>query len=661
MNLTELARILKVSPQELRDTLPLIGFHIGQKAIKIDNHTTKKILKEWAVLTRQLKEKQAEEEKQRKDQESQEEIIKKEIKIPNYIIVRDFAAQANVPVSKVLAELMKNGIFTSMNEKIDFETAAIIGADLNLDVKQDENRSEEQSEGEDEKNKLLSSLEREDKKNLFPRPPVIVVMGHVDHGKTKLLDAIRTTDVVAGEAGGITQHIGAYQIKRKDKIITFIDTPGHEAFTAMRSRGAKVADIAILVVAADDGVKPQTTEAHNIIKAAQIPYIVAINKVDKPEADVNKTKQELSSQLGITPEDWGGKTICASVSAKTGVGVEDLLDMVLLTADMDAQSMTANPNSDAIGTVIESHIDKGEGPVATILIQNGTLRAGDQLRFNDQAYGKVRALKNYKGETVSEVPPSTPAKIIGLKIAPHVGDVLEVGTGEKLKIKKIKSLKKSYDTHLKHESSENVNIKKINVIIKSDFLGSAEAIEESLEKINTEDIKVIIISKGLGNITEGNVEQAEASGAQIIGFHVKVSPQVENLARERGVTIKLYSIIYDLINDIKSQVQALVEAELKRVDLGRLKVMAIFRTESKSQIIGGKVIDGKIESNSLIEVVRDKQVIAGGKLTKLQSGKQDVKVVEIDQECGIQYEGNPVVKIDDILNFYKKEKVIKKI
>lgn len=660
MNLTELARILKISPQELRDTLPQIGFHIGQKAIKVDNHTAKKIIKEWGVLTKQLSEKLAEEEKLKKAQISEGALTKKEIIIPNYIVVRDFAAQANIPVSKVLAELMKNGIFTSMNEKIDFDTAAIIGADLNLEVKLDENRNEKQG-GEEEKNKLIKSLGKEGKEDLLPRPPVIVVMGHVDHGKTKLLDAIRKTDVVAGEAGGITQHIGAYQVKRKGKIITFIDTPGHEAFTAMRSRGAKVADIAILVVAADDGVKPQTAEAHNIIKAARIPFIVAINKVDKPEADINKTKQELSSQLGITPEDWGGKTICAPVSAKTGIGVEDLLDMVLLTADMDAQSMTANPNSDAIGTVVESHIDKGEGPVATILIQNGALRAGDQLRFNDQAYGKVRALKNYKGETISEALPSMPVKIIGLKIAPHVGDVLEVGEGEKLKIKKIKSLKKSYDTHLKQEGADNSDIKKINVIIKSDFLGSAEAIEESLEKINTEDIRVVVISKGLGNITEGNVEQAEASGAQIIGFHIKASPQVENLARERGVTIKLYSIIYDLINDIKKQMQALVEAELKRVDLGRLKVLAIFRTESKSQIIGGKVIEGKIESDSLIDVTRDKQIIANGKMTKLQAGKQDVKTVELNQECGIQYEGNPVVKVNDVLVFYKKEKVIKKI
>jgi translation initiation factor IF-2 len=662
MNVTELARILKISPQELRDTLPRLGFHIGQKAIKIDSPTARKIIKEWPSLVKQLEESSfvpqggaSEIEKEK------EEIEKEEIKIPSFIVVRDFADLAGLPISKVLSELMKNGIFTSMNEKIDFETAAIIGADLDLEVKLVENLDGKKAV-EEEKNKLKSTLEKEEESNLQPRPPVIVVMGHVDHGKTKLLDAIRKTDVVAGEAGGITQHIGAYQVNRKNKLITFIDTPGHEAFTAMRSRGAKVADIAILVVAADDGVKPQTVEAYNIIKASKIPYIVAINKIDKDEADINKTKQELSNQLGITPEDWGGKTICAPISAKAGTGIEDLLDMVLLTADMDAESMKANPSSSAMGTVIESHIDKGEGPVATILVQNGTLKLGDHLSFNNQAYGKARTLKNYKGETVTEAPPSAPTKIIGLKLAPKVGDILEVGEGEKIKTKKIKALNKQKSViHKTEDEEEDSKIKKINIILKSDVLGSAEAIEESLEKINTEDIKANIVQKGLGNITEGNIERAESTGAQIIGFNVKASPQVEEFARDKNITIKLYNIIYDLINDIKEKMQELVEAELKRIDLGKLKVTAIFRTEQKSQIVGGKVLDNKIEAESCIDVLRDKNVIAKGQLIKLQSGKQDVKEVEANQECGIQYEGQPIIQEGDILQFYKEEKIIKKI
>lgn len=661
MNLTELARILRVSPQELRDILPQIGFHIGQKAIKVDNKTAKKIIKNWRVLTSRLelqreKDALAKSEQERKEASKAE---KKKVKIPPFIVVRDFAALAGLPISKVLSELMKNGIFASMNEEIDFETAAIIGADLNLEVKPDKGLGEEKK-GE-EKNKLKTVLEKEDKGSLSARPPIIVVMGHVDHGKTKLLDAIRKTDVAAGEAGGITQHIGAYQVSRKDKLITFIDTPGHEAFTAMRGRGAKVADIAILVVAADDGVKPQTKEAYNIIKASKIPFIVAINKIDKEAADINKTKQELSSQLGITPEDWGGKTICAPISALTGDGVEDLLDMVLLTAEMESDSMRANPNAKAIGTVIESRVDKGEGPVATILIQNGTLRVGDPLSFNGQAYGKARGLKNYKGEAINEAGPSTPVKIIGLKIAPAVGDILEVGEGEKIKAKKMKIKERKSDTLKQVEEKDDGKIKKVNIIIKSDVLGSAEAIEESLEKINTDDVRVNIVHKGLGNITEGDIERSQAMGARLIGFHVKSSPQAEEFARERGVSVKLYDIIYDLINDVKKYMQEAAGVELVRVDLGKVKIAAIFRTESDRQIVGGKVLEGKIESGSNIEVLRGKEIIARGKLVRLQTGKQDVDEVEADNECGILYEGDPVIQVGDILRFHKEKEVVRKI
>jgi translation initiation factor IF-2 len=658
MNVSELARILKVSPQELLDKLPLIGFHVGQKAIKIDNQTAQKIIRDWSRLIKELDEKQKRERVGTAEKQIISEEVKKEIKLPKYITVREFADLAGTPVSKVLAELMKNSIFISMNEKIDFDTAAIIGADLGLEIKA-KDEEENKTDGE-EKDKLKEALGKEEKGNLKPRPPIIVVMGHVDHGKTKLLDAIRKTDVVAGEAGGITQHIGAYQIERKNKIITFIDTPGHEAFTAMRGRGAKVADIAILVVAADDGVKPQTVEAFNIIKASGIPFIVAINKIDKEGADINNVKQELSNQLGIAPDDWGGKTICVPVSAKNGTGVEDILDMVLLTADMEAQNMTANPESEAIGTVVESRIDKGEGPVATILIQNGTLKVGDQLSFNNIYYGKARALKNHKGEMIKEAPPSTPVKIIGLKTSPQVGDILEVGEGEKIKVRKMQTTFNK-PSSIKKENDDDEKIKKINLIIKSDVLGSAEAIEESLQKINTETIKTNIIYKGLGNITEGNISQAEASGAKIIGFNVKVPPAIQELAREKNVSIKIYNIIYNLINDLKKEMEELAGIELVRVDLGRLKVAGIFRTEPKAQIVGGRVLKGKIEAECLIEVIRNDQVLSQGKLATLQAGKQDVKTVETNQECGLKYEGKPVIRAGDILQFYKNEKVVKKI
>ncbi len=658
MNITELARILRVSPQELKDLLPQMGFNIGQKAIKVDNATARRIIREWPMLKRQLDEKKAAENKD-KEEEIKLTAVKKEISIASHISVRDLAALAQLPISKVLAELMKNGIFVSMNEKIDFDTASIIGADLGLEIKASE--GEDEIAGIKEEKRLDQILEKEEKNDLAERSPVIVVMGHVDHGKTKLLDTIRTTNVIAGEAGGITQHIGAYQVKRKDRTITFIDTPGHEAFTAMRSRGAKVADIAILVVAADDGVKPQTVEAFRIIEAAKIPYLVAINKIDKPEADVTRTKQELSTKLNITSEDWGGKAICVPVSAKEGKGVEDLLDMVLLLAETEANNLKANPNADAAGTVIEAKVDKGAGPVATILVQNGTLKVGDQLCFDNVVYGKVKALKNYKGEVVDSAGPSMPVRILGLKVLPEVGDMLEVGEGEKVKIRKISSGNLVFSKATVKADEVDDGAAKLNIIIKSDVLGSAEAIEESLMKLNNDRVKVKILFKGLGNIGEGDIKRAEDSSAQIVGFNVRLQPQTEALLREKQIKVNLYTIIYDLIKYVKGEMQELVKADLVRHDLGRLKVLAVFRTENDFQILGGKVLDGKIENDTLVEVMRDKTIVDRGKLVRLQSGKQNVKTVEQDQECGLQYEGRPLVQAGDILQVYKEEEVINKI
>lgn len=659
MNITELARVLRVNPQELRDLLPKIGFNIGQKAIKVDNNTAKKIIKNWPTFRRELElQRAAAFAKKREEDAAPKE--KKEISLPAVVTVRDFAELAQVPVNKVLAELMKNGVFASINEKIDFDTATIIGQDLHLIISPLE---DDQITEEKEDRKLEEILGKEKEQNLIERPPVIVVMGHVDHGKTKLLDSIRRTDVVAGEAGGITQHIGAYQITRKDKTITFIDTPGHEAFTAMRSRGAKVADIAILVVAADDGVKPQTVEACRIIEAAKIPFLVAINKIDKPEANIDKTKQELSTMLGITPEDWGGKTICVPISAIEGRGIEELLDMVLLVAETENDNMKANPDADAAGTVVESNMDKGAGPVATILIQNGTLRVGDQLCFNEIVYGKVKSLKNYRGESINEATPSMPAKILGLKISPAVGDILEVGDGRKVKNKKIRTASdQTVKSAMVVTSGENDdNIPQINLIIKADFLGSAEAIEESLIKLNTEKVRVKILAKGLGNITEGDVKRAEDAGAKIVGFNVRLTPMIENLIREKNIDVKTYTIIYDLIKYIKAEMQQLIKAEIIRVDEGRIKIAAIFRTEPDKQIIGGRVLDGYARLDSFIEVKREGEIVATGKLARLQSGKQDVKQVETNEECGILFEGKPLIMEGDILQVYHEDKVIDKL
>lgn len=653
MNITELARLLRITPQELREQLPKLGFDIGQKAIKIPKPIANKIIKDWPRLRRQIEtQKRIEREREEAEMKEKRKSEKVTIKLPQYITIRELSEISNIPLNNILAELMKNGIFASLNEKIDYDTAWLISEELGLDiVKEDENENKQ----EDEKDKLKDAFVAQ-KEDLENRAPVIVVMGHVDHGKTRLLDAIRETNVVDGEAGGITQHIGAYQIEKNNKKITFIDTPGHEAFTAMRSRGAKIADIAILVVAADDGVKPQTVEAYRIIEKAKLPVIVAINKIDKPDANIDKTKQELSSKLNLTPEDWGGKTIMAQISAKEGTGIDELIDMILLVADMESDNIKANPAGDAMGSVIESNIDKGAGPTVTLLVQNGILKLGDSLTYNGIDYGKVRALYNYLGEIIKEAGPSTPAKIIGLKISPEVGDLLEVGEGRKVKINKIKSIGQTGGSQKYQMSDDDSSIKKFTILIKSDVLGSVGAIEESLYKIQGEKVKVKIIHKGMGNITEGDIAKAEAANAMIAGFNVKLPSTLEETVRIKGIEVKIYNVIYDLINDVKEKLEAMVEEEVTLVDMGRLKVLAVFRTETKTQIVGGKVLDGKIAKDTIVDVDRKGTIIERGKLTSLQSGKLEVDYVEEGDECGIVFEGNPVIEEGDILIVRKEER-----
>jgi translation initiation factor IF-2 len=655
MNVTELARKLKITPKELLEKLPLMGFHVGLRAIKIDPRTAQRILKEWHVMKKKL-DLQTRSAIRRQEEASTEPKIRREVKVPNLIVVRDFATILNIPVNKVLGELMKNSIFASLNQQIDFETASIIGADLGFDILADEQNENEADERGTEK--LQDIINKTGEASLVTRPPVIVVMGHVDHGKTKLLDAIRQTDVVAGEAGGITQHIGAYQVTRKDKVLTFIDTPGHEAFTAMRSRGAKIADVAILVVAADDGVMPQTVEAYRIIEAAKLPFVVAINKIDKPDANLDRVKQDLSSRLNLVPEDWGGKTICAPISARVGTGIEDLLDMILLTADVEVESMRANPNAPAAGTIIESHVDKGAGPVATVLVQNGTLRVNDSLVFNGIDYGKVRNLKNYRGETILEAGPSTPVKIIGLKIAPEIGDILESGEGTKTSFKNFK--KTNHKSESKFHGADDDSIKKVNLIIRGDVLGSVEAIEESLAKIASSDVRANIISRGLGNINEGDIIKAETTKSKVLGFNVKASPQAEQIARDKNVVIKNYRIIYNLINDVKAEMQNLLEPEIKRVELGKLEIKAIFRTEGKEQIFGGVVKTGLVEKDAKYEIERNQELVGTGFLLMLQSGRMEVSDVQAGQECGMKGKGD-LLEIGDILYFYKEDKIVKKL
>lgn len=661
MNVTELARKLKIPTKELLEILPLVGFGIGQRAIKIDDRQAKRVIEQWPELLAKYRAQQVST-KEKPEEKINDVEEKKPVAIPSTIRVKDFAEKLKMSLSKVMAELMRNGVLSSMNEEIDFDTAAILGADLGFTIVPDGTSGEEKEKTTSEKLKIL--LTEDDRTKLKPRPPVVVVMGHVDHGKTKLLDAIRKTNIMEGESGGITQHIGAYQTEKNGRLITFIDTPGHEAFTTMRSRGARVADIAILVIAADDSIQPQTKESIKIINSAGLPMIVAINKIDKPEANPDKVKQDLAT-LNLTPEEWGGKTICVPISAKQGIGLDDLLEMILLVAETEKEEIMANPSRPAVGTIIESHIDKGEGPVATVLIQNGTLKNGDLIDVGGTFYGKIRAMKDFKGDNVTFAPPSMPVKILGLKATPSVGDTLQVITeiGKKQKMKKYQLNQQATDyTKLVEVKKEaKTEVKSLNLILKADVLGSLEAIINSLSKLENPEVSINIISKGLGNINENDIKGAQAGNAYILGFRVKSTQAAENLAKEKKVEFKFYEIIYRLLDDVKARVEELLSPEVIRTDLGRLKVLAVFRKEDNTMVIGGSVTKGKVRPKVKVDVIRDKIKLATGSITQLQVNKVDVNEVSLGQECGIKYSGKPVIMEGDFLEFYQEEVKEKKL
>jgi translation initiation factor IF-2 len=654
MNVSELARRLKVTSNELLEKLPGMGFDIGRRAIKVDDRLAMKITEAWKNRERQLRE-QAKLTEIRTNTNIGEdgELLGGDINIPQVITVREFAAKMNLPINTVLTTLMKNGVLASMNERIDFDTASIIGQDLGFNVLLE--AGEQESDASAIGQEKLKGILAEESETKVARPPVIVVMGHVDHGKTKILDAIRKTDVVATESGGITQHIGAYQVHKNGRAITFIDTPGHEAFTAMRSRGARVADIAILVVAADDGVQPQTKEAIKIIQDAKIPFVVAINKIDKPEADVEKAKSDLSA-LGLLPEDWGGNVVCLPVSAKEGTGIDDLLETLLLIADLNKDSIMSDPGRLAIGTTIESKVNKGEGPVATILIQAGTLHIGDNLCLGEDFCGKVRALKDYKGEEIKEAVPGMPVKIIGLKLAPEVGSIVEVCADVKnlnrdIKYKKLTQQKDFSITNTNTEETES-KTKSINLIIKADVLGSLEAIIESLAKKETPDVKIKIVGKGLGIISEADVAKAEATGSQLIGFKVKPQTAVQTLARDKKVEIKLYEVIYHLIEYIEDQIKLLETKEIKKKISGKLEVVKVFRKEANNMIVGGKVIEGNLTVTDTAIIVRKGEALTVGKVSRLECFRKSVENVAEGQECGLTFEGKPIIEEHDVIEFY---------
>ncbi|MBT4849312.1 translation initiation factor IF-2 [Candidatus Parcubacteria bacterium] len=655
MNVSALARQLKVTTSELLEKLPSLGFDIGARAIKVDDNLVPKITAAWK--------KQGKKERLQHDLSKITEIRgkeegaddekkeKKEILLGDVIIVKDMAELMGLPIARLMGELMKNGITVSLNERLDYDTASIIAEDLGFKIKKSNIHEKEETSKREKLEGLLSKRKAKDDK-----PPVVVVMGHVDHGKTKLLDVIRETNVVDQEAGGITQHIGAYQVTAHDRLITFLDTPGHEAFKAMRSRGGQIADVAILVVAADDGLQPQTLESISVIQKEKLPFVIAINKIDKENADVERVKQQLS-EINLIPEDWGGKVICQPISAKFNKNITEVLDMVLLVADME--NLKADDSGSAVGTIIESHVDKSAGPVATILVQAGTLKLGDMFMVGDVA-GKIKSLEDWLGNKITKATPATPAKILGLANLPVVGEILEVILDKKEFKAKLKASNKKTKTGNGHSvtsdgnNEETKDIATLNLIIKSDVLGSAEAIEESLGKIDIPETKIKVLKKGLGQITEDDILNAEATNAIIISFHVKENKSISTLADEKKVTILYFDIIYKLLEEVEKILNSIKGKKTIHKLLGKLEVLAIFKTMKKSMIFGGKVVEGKITKSSKIKVIKNDEVVAVGQMTNLQSAKEDVSEVALGQEAGIEYQGDPVIEVGDVLEFFEE-------
>lgn len=581
------------------------------------------------------------------------EKTKKEVELPAVLTVNEFASALKLPVTEVISKLVQNGVMANINESIDFDTMVIIGDELGFEVK---NKEEEKEAN------VIKSI----KKNLKSRPPVVTVMGHVDHGKTKLLDAIRSTDVVATESGGITQHIGAYQVtiknkeKSKERTITFLDTPGHEAFSAMRAHGANITDVVVLVVAANDGVKPQTIEAISHAKAASVPIVVAINKIDLPDADVEKVKRQLADH-DLLSEKWGGKIPMVEVSAKNNLNIDALLEMILLVADL--KELKADPTLPATGVVIESHMQSGRGPIATVLIQEGTLKTSDPFVVGE-TYGKVRIMENYLSKKITEAGPATPVRIAGLQDIPNFGNQFLVVDDEKQakELTKVKSIKRKVLSITDISADIKAGkIKELKLVIKADVDGSLEALKSSLENLSTDEVKINIIHEGVGDVTESDVNMAVASHALVIGFRVKADGDVMNLAKRENIKISIYDIIYQLLDDLTAALSGLLEPEIVETEIGRLQVLAVFKITKKDKIIGGKVTTGKLAINAEVKITRDKEEIGVGKIKGLQQEKKDASEVLENFECGLDVETPTKILVGDVLEAYIKEERVRRL
>ncbi len=582
--------------------------------------------------------------------------IEKAVITSEIIPLKVLSEKIGITAAEITKRLFKEGIMKTINDSIDFDTAAFIADDIGveLELKLDKTAEDVLSEGFDNVVDTEADLKR--------RPPVVTVMGHVDHGKTSILDRIRKTNVTAGEAGGITQHIGAYQVTVDGEVITFLDTPGHAAFTAMRARGAQATDIAILVVAADDGIMPQTIEAINHAKAADVPIIVAVNKMDKPEANIDRVKTGLTEN-GLVPEEWGGDAIVVPVSAKTGMGFDDLLANVNVLAEI--KDLKANPNRKAKGVVIEAKLDQSKGPVATILVQNGTLRIGDNVIVGTVT-GKIRAMTDDKGRKVSQAGPSTPVSIMGLDEVPSAGDILFAGEEEKL-IKMVAEERRNKERENMIKSSQTVSLddvfskiaegemKVLNIIVKADVQGSVEAVKQSMEKLSNAEVRVHVIHAAAGAIKESDIMLAESSNAIIIGFNVRPDSNAKQIAERSGIDIKLYRVIYEAIEDVERALKGMLAPKFTEIYLGKAEVREVFKISGVGQVAGSYVVEGKILRNSKLRIYRDDVMICEGNVLQLKRFKDDVKEVNQGFECGISIEKFNDIKVGDFIESYQVE------
>lgn len=581
----------------------------------------------------------------------QKQQIQLKVSIPDEISVGELASRLKKTGAQVVGKLMQLGVMASMSDVIDFDTASLVALEFSAKVEHEVHVTIEER---------LIDVSEDAEEDLVPRSPVVVVMGHVDHGKTSLLDSIRNTHVTAGEAGGITQHIGAYTVDWQGNHITFLDTPGHAAFTSMRMRGANTTDIAILVVAADDGIMPQTIEAINHAKAANIPIIVAVNKMDKPEANPDRVMQQLT-EYELVPEEWGGDTIVCKVSALTGEGIDNLLEMLLLTAEM--KELKANPNRRAQGTVIEARLDKGRGPVATLLVQNGTLRSGDIL-IAGTAVGRVRVMTDYRGRRLNEAGPSTPVEIAGLADVPAAGDSFHAVEDERmareLAAQRIESAKQEASKPQQKVTLDDLfaqiqegEVKELNVIVKADVQGSAEALKASLEKLSNDEVRVSIIHTGVGAINESDVLLAQTAGAIIVGFNVRPDPAASDSAKRSGVDMRLYRVIYECLDEIEAAMKGLLAPKFKEEELGRAEVRQVFRASNIGTVAGSYVVDGRILRGATLRIVRDGIVVHEGAMASLKRFKDDVREVASGYECGISIENFTDIKEGDIIEAFR--------